>query len=286
MPRVRKGSARTQARQKLLRKARGYYGDSSKVKWKAKVAVMTAGIYGYRDRRLRKRDMRALWIIRITAACRMRNSRYSVFINGLKLAGIILNRKMLSELAIKDPKAFDAIFATAIAAQKKGQPKITTGLEFGPVAGKAVAAAKGATAVAQTNNIEDIEGVGPAMAKKLAAIGIKSISDFRSATATKAAREDVSKKSGIKPENINKWAFASDLFQVPGVDGDYAELLVAIGVHNVAELATKSGGALSKAMVAGNKDASGKAISQRVPSGSDCEGWIAAAKGLKAVVMP
>ena len=117
MPRVRKGSARTQARQKLLRKARGYYGDSSKVKWKAKVAVMTAGIYGYRDRRLRKRDMRALWIIRITAACRMRNSRYSVFINGLKLAGISLNRKMLSELAINDPAAFkvliDSVKATA-----------------------------------------------------------------------------------------------------------------------------------------------------------------------------
>jgi hypothetical protein len=85
---------------------------------------------------------------------------------------------------------------------------------------------------------------------------------------------------------MEKWAYAADLFQVPGIDGDYAELLVAIGVRNVSELAGKSGGALSKAMVAGNKDAAGKAISQRVPSGSDCDGWISAAKGLKAVVMP
>jgi large subunit ribosomal protein L20 len=121
MPRVRKGSARTQARSRLLRKAKGYVGEASKKKWKAKVAVMTAGVYGYRDRRLRKRDMRSIWITRITAACRMRGTRYSLFVNGLRLSGIALNRKMLSEIAIHDPKAFDKIVDTALGALKSAK---------------------------------------------------------------------------------------------------------------------------------------------------------------------
>jgi large subunit ribosomal protein L20 len=113
MPRVRKGSARTQARNKILRKARGYYGSDSTSKYRARNAVIRAGVYAYRDRRNRKRDMRALWITRITAACKMRGTRYSLFTNGLKLAGITLNRKMLSNLAIEDPKLFDKIVEIA-----------------------------------------------------------------------------------------------------------------------------------------------------------------------------
>jgi large subunit ribosomal protein L20 len=109
MPRVRKGAARAQARKRILRKARGYYGVKSKHKYQAENTLIRAGVYAYRDRRNRKRDMRSLWITRITAACQMRGTRYSLFINGLKLAGIILNRKMLSQLAIDDPKAFDQI---------------------------------------------------------------------------------------------------------------------------------------------------------------------------------
>tara|TARA_R110000782_G_scaffold20675_11_gene55845 strand:- start:8914 stop:9288 length:375 start_codon:yes stop_codon:yes gene_type:complete len=118
MPRVRKGAARTQARRKLLRKARGYYGSRSRHKYKAKDAVRRAGLFAYRDRRARKRDMRRLWITRITAACRMRGTRYSLFINGLKMAGINLNRKMLSQIAIDDPKLFDQICDQAVRASK------------------------------------------------------------------------------------------------------------------------------------------------------------------------
>jgi large subunit ribosomal protein L20 len=118
MPRVRKGAARTQARRKLLRKARGYYGSRSRHKYKAKDAVRRAGLFAYRDRRARKRDMRRLWITRITAACRMRGTRYSLFINGLKMAGINLNRKMLSQIAIDDPKLFDQICDQAVKASK------------------------------------------------------------------------------------------------------------------------------------------------------------------------
>lgn len=118
MPRVRKGAARTQARRKLLRQARGYYGARSRHKYKAEDAVRRAGLFAYRDRRARKRDMRRLWITRITAACRMRGTRYSLFMNGMKLAGINLNRKMLSQIAIEDPKLFDQICEQAVKAAR------------------------------------------------------------------------------------------------------------------------------------------------------------------------
>lgn len=116
MPRIRKGAAKTQMRQRILRQARGYYGVRSKHLYQARIAIMRAGAYAYRDRRLRKRDMRGLWITRITAACRMRNTRYSLFMNGLKLAGVVLNRKMLSQVAIEDPKVFDRLVEIAVKA--------------------------------------------------------------------------------------------------------------------------------------------------------------------------
>ena len=113
MPRVRKGAARTKARRRILRNARGYYGTKSRHKQQAKVALWRAGRFAYRDRRNRKRDYRRLWITRITAACRMRGTRYSVVINGMQRAGILLNRKMLSQIAIEDPATFDRLVETA-----------------------------------------------------------------------------------------------------------------------------------------------------------------------------
>lgn len=113
MPRVRKGSARKQQHKRVLRKARGYFGTKSRHFQQAKVALMRAGRYAWRDRRARKRDMRRLWITRITAACRMRGTRYSLFMNGLRYAGITLNRKMLSEVAIHDPASFDLLVEQA-----------------------------------------------------------------------------------------------------------------------------------------------------------------------------
>ncbi len=114
MPRTRKGAARTKARRRILRSARGYWGTKRRHKQQAKVALMRAGKFAYRDRRARRRLFRRLWIARITAACRMRGTRYSLFINGLQNAGILLNRKMLSELAIHNPATFDALVKTAI----------------------------------------------------------------------------------------------------------------------------------------------------------------------------
>jgi large subunit ribosomal protein L20 len=286
MPRVRKGAARTQARKKLLRLARGFYGQRSTHKWKAKVALVKAGVYKYRHRRLIKRDMRALWITRLTAACKMRGTRYSTFINGLRLSGILLNRKMLSELAIHDTKAFDAVCKTATDAAKAhaGKSGIKTGIEFvdAPKADKPAKAA--AKAAGSSNNIEDIEGIGPVMAKKLAPLGIKTIADLREHGKTAAAREQIAEKSGIKSESIHKWTMAADFFRLGGMDGNQAELLVANGIKTVPALAKQDGAALSKKLAAGNVDANGKSIAPRTPNAAEVNGWIAQAKTLPAVV--
>lgn len=124
MPRVRKGAARAQARKKLLRAARGYYGTNHLHKYRARLAVIKAGVYAYRDRRQRKRDYRALWITRITAACRMRGTRYSLVMNGLRLAGVTLNRKMLSQIAIEDPKLFDRLAEIGVKASRATPAKV------------------------------------------------------------------------------------------------------------------------------------------------------------------
>ncbi|MBX3363952.1 MAG: 50S ribosomal protein L20 [Phycisphaeraceae bacterium] len=118
MPRSTRGAARNQARKRLLRDARGFYGVRNNHRTAAKITLIRAGVFAFRDRRARKRDMRRLWITRITAACRMRGTRYSLFINGLKLAGIDLNRKMLSQIAIEDPGTFDELVKIGVAHSK------------------------------------------------------------------------------------------------------------------------------------------------------------------------
>ena len=118
MPRVRKGAARHRAKKRVLKAAKGYRSATSRQYRMAKEAIVRAAVNARVGRKLRKRDFRGLWIIRINAACRQRNIRYSQFINGCKKANIALNRKMLSEIAIADPAGFDTIVETAKAAIK------------------------------------------------------------------------------------------------------------------------------------------------------------------------
>lgn len=113
MPRARAGAARHRKKVKVFRAVKGYRGGRSKLYRTAKEAIVRAGCYAYRDRRNRKRDFRSLWITRLSAACRAREIQYSRFMHGLKNAGVILNRKMLSELAIHDPAAFDKLVEVA-----------------------------------------------------------------------------------------------------------------------------------------------------------------------------
>ena len=103
-------------RKKVLKLAKGYYGSKHALFKTAKEAVMKSGNYAYIGRKQKKRDFRRLWITRISAACKANGTNYSTFINGLNKAGITLNRKMLSEIAIADPAAFTALVEQAKAA--------------------------------------------------------------------------------------------------------------------------------------------------------------------------
>lgn len=106
MPRVRRGSNRAQRRKKILKQAKGYYGAKSKAHRVAKEAVEKAQLYAYRDRRQKKRNFRRLWIVRINAAARQHELSYNRFMNGLRLAGCALDRKILADLAVRDPQSF------------------------------------------------------------------------------------------------------------------------------------------------------------------------------------
>ena len=116
MPRATNSPASRKRRKRMLAKAKGYRGDRSKKYKSAKDAVRKAMTYAYRDRKVRKRTFRALWIQRINAACRSRDITYSRFIEGLNALGVDLDRKVLSDLAIHDASAFDELAAQAKAA--------------------------------------------------------------------------------------------------------------------------------------------------------------------------
>ena len=113
MTRVRNGVVTKQRHKKILKEARGYFGSKHREFKSAKEQLMHAGQYAYRDRRQKKREFRKLWIVRINAACRDNEISYSRFIEGLNKAGLDINRKMLSEIAINDPKAFSELVKVA-----------------------------------------------------------------------------------------------------------------------------------------------------------------------------
>jgi large subunit ribosomal protein L20 len=113
MPRVSNNVARLKSKRRLLKHAKGYFGRRKNLYKTAKEAVERGWIYAYRDRKARKRDFRRLWIVRINAAARLHDLSYSRFMNGLKLAGIEVNRKILADIAIRDPNAFARLAETA-----------------------------------------------------------------------------------------------------------------------------------------------------------------------------
>ena len=107
--RTTKGPARNKAKRRLFRKVKGYRGGRKRLLRTAKESLLRAGQFAFRDRRVRKRQFRKLWIIRINAAVRERGLRYSTFVHGLHKANIELDRKVLSDMAIHDPAAFEAV---------------------------------------------------------------------------------------------------------------------------------------------------------------------------------
>ncbi len=116
MTRVKGGTIHRARRKKIMKEAKGFFGSKHRLYKSAHEQVMHSWKYAYRDRKQRKRDFRKLWITRINAACRINGISYSKFINGLSKAGITINRKMLSEIAIDDPKTFTELVNSSKAA--------------------------------------------------------------------------------------------------------------------------------------------------------------------------
>jgi large subunit ribosomal protein L20 len=113
MPRAKRGNKRTEKRKKILKLAKGYRGTKSKLYRSAKESVERGLVFAYTGRKLKKRDFRSLWIVRIGAACRLNGMNYSTFMHGLKVAGIELDRKVLADLAAKQPDAFTVLAGQA-----------------------------------------------------------------------------------------------------------------------------------------------------------------------------
>ena len=113
MARVKNGAVTKARHKKVLKEAKGYFGSKHRLYKTAKEQLMHSGQYAFRDRKQKKRDFRKLWITRINAACRQNDISYSRFIEGLTKAGVEINRKMLSEIAINDPKAFSELVKVA-----------------------------------------------------------------------------------------------------------------------------------------------------------------------------
>jgi large subunit ribosomal protein L20 len=121
LPRVKRGTKRRQKRKKILARASGYFLNKSKLYKAAQQAIQKAGRYAYKGRRLKKRDFRSIWIVRIGAQARVHNLSYNQFIHGLKLAGVELDRKILADIAAKDAAGFGVLAGqaqTALAAAK------------------------------------------------------------------------------------------------------------------------------------------------------------------------
>lgn len=116
MARVKRGTTRRSRHKRILKMAKGYFGRKSKLYRFANQQVLKSGNYAYRDRRRRKRDFRRLWITRINAACRQNDMNYSRFMNGLRIAGIELDRKILADIAVNDPQTFTQLVDQAKAA--------------------------------------------------------------------------------------------------------------------------------------------------------------------------
>ena len=194
MARVRNGAVTKARHKKVLKEAKGYFGSKHRLYKTAKEQLMHSGQYAFRDRRQKKRDFRKLWITRINAACRLNEISYSRFIEGLTKAGVEVNRKMLSEIAIENPKAFAELVKVAKDG-KAGKVKRAT-----EVAGNEVTVNKAATKKAEVKKEikEEKEEIKKEVKEKKAEVKTKK---------TEVKKEIKEKKTEVK-EKVEKKATA------------------------------------------------------------------------------
>ena len=211
MPRVKRGASRHQKRKKILARAKGYYQAKSKLYRYAKEAVDRGLKFAYIGRRLKKRDFRSLWIIRIAAGARQHGISYSRFMHGLKLDGIEINRKMLAEMAVRDPDAFGKLAAQvsrALETPRAKQPEADRSPVGEPAATEAEAkgaespapVADAAPAKAVKAAAAEAQEVGQAAAVPARAVEVKETAEPPPAEAkpAKKARKPTAKKAASK----------------------------------------------------------------------------------------
>ncbi len=209
MPRVRRGPRRRQKRKKILARAKGYYQAKSKLYRYAREAVDRSLKFAYIGRRLKKRDFRSLWIIRIGAGARQHGLSYSRFMHGLKLAAIELNRKMLAEMAVRDPDAFGKLAAQvsrALEAPRDKEPEAAAPPAEKPAATKAetpageipppAEAAPAKAAEPEAKEAEEAEEAPPAEAKPSKKVRKRAA---KKAAPKTASKEKSTAAKGAKP---------------------------------------------------------------------------------------
>jgi large subunit ribosomal protein L20 len=280
MPRAKRGNKRLQKRKDLQKLASGYRGTKSKLYRSMRESVQRALKFAYVGRKLKKRDYRSLWIVRIGAATRLNGMNYSTFMHGLKAAEINLDRKLLADIAVTDPKAFTELVSLAKKAlgrtDDNAAAPVATTAKPAPVAkASAPAAAAPAATAAAPSDLIDVEGVGPAYLEKLAAVGITSRAQLLQKDAE--GRAALAEASGIGAGLLGKWVSQIELAGLEGLSDQDAELLVAGDITSVQALAQANADILNGTLIAINTD---KNLVKEVPSVEQLNGWIAQAKAL------
>jgi large subunit ribosomal protein L20 len=291
MPRAKRGNKRLQKRKDLQKLASGYRGTKSKLYRSMKESVERALKFAYVGRKLKKRDYRSLWIVRIGAATRANGLNYSQFMHGLKAADIHLDRKLLADLAVNDAAAFAEL--VNLAKKALGQP--TNGAAPAPAAPPVVAkatveaapapppsaapdpiaAAPEPAPAATASDLIDVEGIGPSYEKKLAAAGITMRAQLLEKGATAEGCQALAEASGISEEMLSKWVSQIELAQLDGLSDQDAEILVASGINSVQALTEANADILNANLIALNAE---KNLVKEVPSVEQINGWIEQAK--------
>lgn len=281
MPRAKRGNKRLQKRKDLQKLASGYRGTKSKLYRSMRESVQRALKFAYVGRKLKKREYRSLWIVRIGAATRLNGMNYSQFMHGLKAADINLDRKLLADIAVNDPKAFSEL--VGLAKKALGQAATSTTQSAAPAA-KPAAAIKAAAPVettatatteAEPSDLIDVEGIGPAYLAKLAAVGITSRSQLLRKDAE--GRQALAEAAGIGEGLLGKWVSQVELAGLEGVSDQDAEILVAGGITSVQALAEAHPDILNGSLIAINAE---KNLVKEVASVEQIKGWIEQAKAL------
>ncbi len=316
MPRAKRGNKRLQKRKDLEKLSKGYRGTKSKLYRSMRESVQRALKFAYVGRKLKKREYRSLWIVRISAATRLNGMSYSQFMHGLKVADIKLDRKLLADIAVIDAKAFadlvgqakqalgtnsSASPAPAAAPAKPAKavhvpeavkteaaaPAVEAAIaapavlpEASPIAETPVAAEPEAVAKATPSDLIDVEGIGPAYLKKLNAAGISNRAGLLAKGATAEGLTSLAESSSIGEAMLSKWVSQIDLERIPGLTDQDAEILVAAGVNSAQSLGQINPDELNGKMIAINVD---KNLVQEVPSVAKINEWIEQAKQLPAI---